>query len=84
MLMANKQEYVYVRRLEDGQILDIPAAHLSVTLARGGFEEVKDIAAVYENSDIEFPINEHPLECPFCGVEQTDIKALVLHKKNHK
>lgn len=82
--MQNKQEYVYVRRLQDGQILDIPASHLAITLARGGFEEVKDIAAVYENSDIEFPINEHPLECPFCGTVQKDLAALVRHKKNHK
>lgn len=83
--MATSPEFVYVRRLRDGKILDIPAKHLDQTLKRGGFEvvQVAMATAVYESSDIEFPPTPCPFECPFCGVDQKNAAGLARHKINH-
>lgn len=72
--------YVYVRRISDGQILDIPGKDLETTLRRGGFEEVKNVSTVYENSLVQFEPKKENFECPICGKKCKTGTALKTHK----
>lgn len=76
-------KFVYVRRLADGMLLDIPAEHLESTLRRGGFIEIKDVEAVYETST---PPAQKPVanECPICGKTFKNAIGLAGHKRSHK
>lgn len=78
------KKYVYVRRLKDGQLLDIPEEQLEMTLKRGGFEEIKNTGEVFENSMVEFKPNPEKFECPICGKEFKNNLGLMGHKRSHK
>ena len=76
-------KYCYIRRLCDGKLLDIPEKDLASTLKRGGFEEIKDVGKVYENSLVEFKLSQR-IECPICGREFKNSAGLGKHKLTHK
>lgn len=98
--MANAvKKYVYVRRLKDGQVMDIPAEHLDQTLKRGGFEYVSEVNFDLERRQIKVPIVEeketepkidvkaetsNPTTCPICGKTFKNKGGLNFHKKTHK
>lgn len=74
-------EYVYVRRLKDGQVLDIPKKHLEMTLKKG-FELIGDVT-VYPETATEQD-DTTGLVCPLCGFEAKGVQSLRMHKmKKH-
>jgi len=74
--------YVYVKRLKDGAVMDIPEAHLEDTLKQG-FELVRTIEPLYENATVEPPKVENPFECPICGFIAKSEFGLKTHKRKH-
>jgi hypothetical protein len=58
-------KYVFVRRLRDNAVLDIPEGHVEMTLKRGGFELVED--SVDQEYKPTIPNLKPAGECPFCG-----------------
>lgn len=82
--MIPNPDFVYVKRLKDGKIIEIPSKDVESTLRRGGFLKIEDISKVYENSEIQFPKKPDVIECPLCGEILEDNKKLASHKKTHK
>jgi len=74
--------YVYVKRLKDGAVMDIPETHLEETLKKG-FELVRKIEPLYENATVEPPKVENPFECPICGFIAKSEFGLKTHKRKH-
>ena len=74
--------YVYVKRLKDGAVMDIPEAHLEETLKKG-FELVRKIEPLYENATVEPPKVENSFECPICGFIAKSEFGLKTHKRKH-
>lgn len=68
-------KHVWVKRLSDGQVLDIPESALQETLKRG-FELVKQEQKI-ETQEVKFGC---PL-CPFVGKTEGGLR---LHKRRHK
>jgi hypothetical protein len=74
--------YVFVKRLKDGAVMDIPETHLEDTLKQG-FELVRKIEPLYENATVEPPKIENPFECPICGFIAKSEFGLKTHKRKH-
>lgn len=74
--------YVYVKRLSDGAVMDIPEKHLADTLKQG-FELVRKIEPLYEAAVVEPPKVENPFECPICGFIAKSEFGLKTHKRKH-
>lgn len=76
-------KYVYVKRLKDGVVLDIPETQLQETLKRG-FELVSPVNQLYEKQDItKVEIPKPEFECPLCGKLCKTAMVLGKHKKTH-
>lgn len=78
-------EYVYVRRLKDGMVLDIPKRDLEATLKRG-FELVQDTeGAVETNTQEEQPTDQKPVWiCLLCEKEFKTEKGMIKHESVHR
>lgn len=74
--------YVYVKRLSDGAVMDIPEKHLADTLKQG-FELVRKIEPLYEAAVVEPPKVENQFECPICGFIAKNEAGLKAHKRKH-
>ena len=77
-----EKKFVYVKRLKDGAIMDIPKEHLEETL-KHGFELVREVETLYENATVEPPKIENPFECPICGFIAKSEAGLKAHKRKH-
>ncbi len=77
-----EKKFVYVKRLKDGAIMDIPKEHLEETL-KHGFELVREVETLYENATVEPPKVENKFECPICGFVAKSEFGLKVHKKKH-
>ena len=74
------RDYVWIRRLRDGKMLDIPKDDLAMTLKRGGFEVITHVSAEQLS---EAPVVKSvfdPTKCILCGFKGETSEAL----KNHK
>jgi hypothetical protein len=69
--------YVYVKRLSDGAVMDIPETHLEETLKRG-FE----LASIVKIN--EAPPQPIEYECPICDKKFKTEQGLRVHKSVHK
>lgn len=78
--MAKPKKFVYVKRLKDGVILDIPSEHLEAHLKRG-FELISEVSISTPTlNPIKPPVMGDPFECPICGFVASDGPALEAHK----
>ena len=80
-------EFVFIKRLRDGVVLDIPKSHLEMTLKQGGFELVSTLnysESVPEATDIpEIPVS-NDFGCPLCDKRFKTEHGLKVHKASHK
>ncbi len=75
------KDYVWIRRIADGKMLDIPKSDLTATLKRGGFEIVVEVSA---QQLAEAPVVSvfDPGKCILCGFEAKNANGLRLHKQS--
>ena len=83
-------EFIYVRRLADGVILDIPAKHYEQTMKSKQFEFVSKIHVDVSRRPTNVPIiadtieaevkSETSISCPLCGFIPRNEHSLKIHK----
>lgn len=72
-------KYIYLKRLSDGVVLDIPEDQAEETLKRGGFERVADIVFNHVT-----PPTVQEYGCPLCERTFKTEQGLRVHKASHK
>lgn len=71
-------KYVYLRRIKDGRVLDIPESDVFETLRRGGFERAVPFVV---NETVPKPeVVDTTIKCPLCEAPVATIEALNEHK----
>jgi hypothetical protein len=87
MLQADKpKNFVYVRRLLDGAMLDVTAVEWEEMqkTRRGQFELIGDVKTPnVAHKEIAPPEKEPLFQCPLCGSEFKTALTLARHKKSH-
>lgn len=80
------KEFVYVRRLSDGVVYDIPATDLFDTMATGKFERLEyvKINSTTPQVVIEETATKTGIACPLCDKEFKSEHGLKVHKASHK
>lgn len=84
----NNPDFVFVKRLKDGQIMDIPKRDLVLTLKRGFvLWQEPEVQVVIPKTDITTsptePINVLN-KCQLCEKEYKSEKALEKHMNTHR
>lgn len=79
----NIQEYVYVKRLSDGAVLDIPKKDLEQTLKRG-FVLVENQPEYHVSDDGNREEAETSLTCTLCDKTYKSQNAIQKHLKMHR
>lgn len=70
------KDFVLVKRLSDGKILDIPIKDQESTLKRGGFELVPEEEAI--------EVKNTGIGCPLCSRTFKNDRGLRVHKSAHQ
>lgn len=74
--------FVYVKRLKDGKILDIPKEQLYETLKRGGFQLLPELQIHDFTPKVAGEV-QLEVECPLCNKMFKNEVGLLRHKRVH-
>lgn len=74
--------FVYVKRLKDGKIIDIPKSDLAETLKRGGFQLIPDMVIHDSTPKVAGEVQLN-VECPLCNKMFKNEVGLLRHKRVH-
>ncbi len=73
-------KYIYIRRLEDGALLDIPEDQWPMHEKRGGFKLVTVPQEELKQEEVPIESLKGP-QCPVCGFQAKSDTGLRVHKR---
>jgi len=84
IMEQEQKKFVYLRRIKDGALVDIPLSAVEETMARGGFEKIGVVERAEEKRFVhEPPVVDNELECGICGFKAKNKAGLTAHKRKH-
>lgn len=72
--------FVYLRRVSDGQVLDMTEEQAQETMRRGGFEMLGQVV-VAKAEELPVVKKEESNECILCGFEGKNAQSLRMHRQ---
>ena len=69
-------KYIYIKRIKDGVVIDIPETDFETTMKTGKFEKVSE----YVPEPFVAPVFAESATCPLCGWEGNTVATLKAHK----